>query len=377
MTNFLGRENVAVRAMLTGLHKTTKRLASGKVAIYAYAFRGGPMIARAEARDLASANRAMEKELGTRGALDRLEEARRPIRATVSKAYIRGMIAAFKASPEWDKLGKSSQDSYAYYLNDFDAEFGDWRVSLFDRLETRTDLLDWRDEWADTPRAADYAMQSVGRLFSWARGRGLTLARPTDDIPRLHKADRSDIIWSQEDINAFCAQASAEVGWVVRLAAETGLRLGDLARLTWGAVGSAGIVWRTRKRSKQALIPITPKLRQLLDSIPKRSTVVLTNTRKLPWTVDGLKTMIGEAKRDAGLEGLHFHDLRGTAVTRIYLVLPDSAELARIFGWTKDRVEDLLIRYVSGDAVALDLLKRMNQKPAAQTDDKPVSSGSS
>lgn len=359
--------------MLTGLHKTTKRLASGRVAVYAYAYRGGALIARVEGRDLSAANKAMEKELGTRAALDRLEEARRPVKATVSKAYIRGLIAAFRASPEWAKLSKSSQTAYAYYLDDFDAEFGDWRVSLFDRLETRTDLLDWRDEWAETPRAADYAMQSVGRLFSWARGRGLTQARPTDDVPRLHSADRSDIIWSQADIDDFCAKASAEVGWAVRIAAETGLRLGDLTRLTWGAVGSSGIVWRTSKRRKQALIPITPKLRLLLDAIPKRATVVLTNTRGRPWTVDGLKTMVGEAKREAGLEGLHFHDLRGTAVTRIYLVMPDSTELARIFAWTKERVEDLLTKYVSGDQVALDLLRRMNLEPAAQTGDKPVS----
>lgn len=373
MTNFRGRETVAVRAMLTGLHKTTKRLASGRVAVYAYAYRGGALIARVEGRDLAAANRAMEKELGTRAALDRLEEARRPVKAALSKAYIRGLISAFRASPEWAKLGKSSQTAYAHYLDDFDAEFGDWKVSLFDRMETRTDLLDWRDEWADTPRAADYALASVGRLFSWARGRGLTAARPTDDVPRLHKADRSDLIWTQDHIDAFCKEASAEVGWAVKLAAETGLRLGDLTRLTWGSVGSSGIVWRTSKRRKQVLIPITPRLRSVLDGIPKRATVVLTNTRGLAWSPDGLKTMVGEAKKRAGLDGLHFHDLRGTAVTRIYLVLPDSVELARIFGWTKDRVDDLLTKYVSGDQVALDLLKRMNQKPAPQTGDKPVS----
>lgn len=359
--------------MLTGLHKTTKKLASGKVAIYAYAFRGGPMIARVEGRTLADANKAMERELGRRDTLDRLEDARKPIKAVVSKAYVRGLIAAFKVSPEWAKLGKSSQTAYTHYLNDFDADFGDWKVSLFERPETKTDLLDWRDEWAETPRAADYALGSVGRLFKWARGRGLTGARPTDDVPRLYKADRSDIIWSQDDIDRFCAVASSEVGWALRMAAETGLRLGDLTRLTWSAVGASGIVWRTSKRKRQALIPITPSLRLLLDAIPKRSPVVLTNTRGKPWTVDGLKTMVREAKTDAALEGLHFHDLRGTAVTRIYLVMPDSVKLAQIFAWEKGRVDDLLTRYVSGDQVALDLLERMNQKPAPQTGDKPVS----
>jgi len=361
-----------VRARLSGLHKATKRLSGGRVAVYAYAFRGGDLIARAEGGNLAAANLAMERELGKRETLDRLDKARQPVKRTDDKAFVRGLIYAFKASPEWAKLGKSSQTAYAHYLKSFDAEFGDWKVALFDRLESKTDLLDWRDEWADTPRAADYAMQTVGRLFKWSRGRGLTQAKPTEDVPRLHRADRSDIIWSDADIAAFCAKASTELGWAIRLAAETGMRLGDLVSLTWSAIGSEGIVWRTSKKGRQALIPLTPGARTLLGEIPKRSTIVLTNTKKRPWTKDGLKTMILEAKRDAGLTGIRFHDVRGTAATRLYIAGAPKADIALIMGWSEKDVDALLTKYVSGDAVALDLMSRMNQKRAAQTGDKPV-----
>lgn len=360
-----------MRARLTGLHKATKRLAGGRVAVYAYAFRGGPLVARADAGSLEEANRRLERELGTRKTLDAIESARRPIRTSESRAYIRGLILAFKASPEWTKLGKSSQTAYAYYLKDFEAEFGDWKVSLFERPETKVDLIDWRDEWADTPRAADYALQSVGRLFKWARGRGLSAARPTDDVERLHDSDRSDIIWTEADLSAILAECSREVGWAIRLAAETGLRLGDVCRLTWAAIGSEGTVWKTGKRGRQALVPHTPAMRALLKEVPKRSPIFLTNTRGKPWTVDGLKTMIRDAKREAGIKGKHFHDLRGTAITRVYLVLPDPDALARIYGWDRESVDVLLAKYVNGDQVALDLLARMNQKPAPQTGHKP------
>lgn len=360
-----------MRARLSGLHKATKRLSGGRVAVYAYAYRGGDLIARAEGRDLASANAAMERELGQRSTLDRLEKARQPVRRSDDKAFIRGLIYAFKASPEWTKLGKASQTAYAHYLKSFDAEFGDWKVALFDRLESKADLLDWRDEWADRPRAADYAMQTVGRLFKWARGRGLTQAKPTEDVPRLYAADRSDIIWSDDQIADFCAAASKEVGWSLRMAAETGLRLGDLVSLTWSSIGSEGIVWRTSKKNRQAVIPLTAGMRALLKEIPRLSPIVLTNTRGRPWTVDGLKTMIRDAKKDAGLVGLHFHDVRGTAATRIYIAGCPKADIALIMAWSEADVDALLTKYVSGDAVALDLLSRMNQKRAAQTGDKP------
>lgn len=360
-----------MRARLTGLHKTTKRLASGRVAVYAYAYRGGPLVARAEAGSLAGANRALEREVGSRKVLDAIESARRPVRASESRAYVRGLIVAFKASPEWARLGDSSKTAYSHYLKAFDEEFGDWKVSLFSRPETKTDLVDWRDEWADRPRAADYAMQSVGRLFKWARGRGLTDAKPTEDVERLHSADRSDIIWSDDDLARIVAAAGPEVGWAIRLAAETALRLGDLTKLTWNAIGSEGIVWRTGKRNRQVVIPLTPAAKALLAEIPKRSPVVLTNTRKRPWTVDGLKTMIREARTDAGITGLHFHDIRGTAATRLRIAGADRSTLATILGWSEQAVDELLTKYVSGDAVALDLLARMNQKPPAQTGDKP------
>lgn len=361
-----------MRARLTGLHKATKRLSGGRVAVYAYAYRGGDLIARAEGRDLAAANAALEREMGRRETLDRLEEARRPVRANDNKAFIRGLIAAFKASPEWERLGAASKAEYKRYLDAFEEEFGDWKVSLFERPETKTDLLDWRDEWADRPRAADYAMQSVGRLFKWARGRGLTQARPTDDVERLHTADRSDVIWSDEQIAKVVEAGSVEIGRAVLLAAETGLRMGDLLQLPWGAIGDHGIVWRTSKRGRQAVIPLTPAAKTLLQSIPKKSPVVLTNSRGKPWTKDGFKTMLRKAKADAGLTGLHFHDLRGTAATRLFIAGSPKRDIATIMGWSEAAVDALLTKYVSGDAVALDLLSRMNQKRASQTGHKPV-----
>lgn len=361
-----------MRARLVGLNKATKRLSDGRVAVYAYAYRGGDLIARADGRDLADANRALEVLLGKSETLDRLESARRPVRASESKAYVRGLISAFKMSPEWAKLGDTSKAEYTRYLNAFDNEFGDWKVSLFTRPETKVDLIEWRDEWADRPRAADYAMQTVGRLFKWARGRGLTDARPTDDVERLHEVDRSDIIWTEDDIAALTKEATTEVGWAVRLAAETGLRMGDLLELPGSVVTAHAIIWKTSKRGRQVVVPLTPAAKALIKQLPKRALTILTNSRGDAWTRDGFKTMFAKAKTAAGITGLRFHDLRGTAATRLFLAGSPKRDIATIMGWSEAAVDALLTKYVSGDAVALDLLSRMNQKRASQTGDKPV-----
>jgi len=344
------------------------------VAVYAYAFRGGPLVARVEAGSLVAANRAMELELGSAGVAAKIQEARAPIRRTDDKRFVSGLIYAFKASPEWAKIAKTSQTEYSRYLKAFSDEFGRMKVSAFESDRAKTALLDWRDQWSDRPRAADYAMQSVGRLFKWARGRGLAQARPTDDVERLYSGNRSDLIWTEDDIKTLLAVASREIGLAVRLAAETGLRMGDLLDLPWGAIGNHGIVWRTAKRGRQVIVPLTPEAHAILKEIEtpkKRALVVLTNSRGNQWTVDGFKTMFGKAKATSGLTGLHFHDLRGTAATRLFLAGSPKRDIATIMGWSEAAVDALLTKYVSGDAVALDLLSRMNQKRAAQTDDKP------
>lgn len=346
------------------------------MAIYAYAFRGGPLVARVEAGSLVAANRAMELELGSAGVSAKIQEARTPIRKTDDKRYINGLIYSFKASPEWAKIALTSQTEYSRYLKAFEEEFGRMPVAMFESERAKIALLDWRDQWADRPRAADYAMQSVGRLFKWARGRGLTKARPTEDVERLYAGNRSDVIWTDTDMQKFLASASHEIGLAARLAAETGLRMGDLLQLPWGAVGAHGIVWRTSKRGRQVVVPLTPEAHAILSEIAsptKRALVILTNSRGKPWSVDGFKTMFGKAKAAAGLTGLHFHDLRGTAATRLFLAGSPKRDIATIMGWSEAAVDALLTKYVSGDAVALDLLSRMNQKRAAQTDDKPVS----
>ena len=54
--------------------------------------------------------------------------------------------------------------------------------------------------------------------------------------------------------------------------------------------------------------------RNILELIPEIATraPILTNTRGLPWTEDGLRTSWGKAFDKTDLGDLHFHDLRGT-----------------------------------------------------------------
>ncbi len=80
------------------------------------------------------------------------------------------------------------------------------------------------------------------------------------------------------------------------------------------------------------MIKVGAPLKAALDATPKRSTIMLTTSDGKPWTPDGFRASWGKACKRAGVVGVTFHDLRGTAVTRLALVGATEAEIATITG---------------------------------------------
>ncbi len=62
-----------------------------------------------------------------------------------------------------------------------------------------------------------------------------------------------------------------------------------------------------------------------------------------------------------GIEGLRFHDLRGTAATNFILAGLQLDEVAMILGWKLERVREIAARYVSGEAMGMAMVKRLGR----------------
>jgi integrase len=73
--------------------------------------------------------------------------------------------------------------------------------------------------------------------------------------------------------------------------------------------------------------------------------IILTNTEGKPWTSDGFRTSWGKACAKAQIEDLTFHDLRGTAVTRLAIAGCTVPEIASITGHSLKDVEDILDKH--------------------------------
>jgi integrase len=82
----------------------------------------------------------------------------------------------------------------------------------------------------------------------------------------------------------------------------------------------------------------------------------------LPWTEDGFRTSWGKAFDKTNLGDLHFHDLRGTAVTRLALSGCTVPEIASITGHSMETVQNILDAHYLGGRVELaeSAIKKLN-----------------
>ena len=109
------------------------------------------------------------------------------------------------------------------------------------------------------------------------------------------------------------------------------------------------------------MLPVGAPLKAALAAAKKRGPLILTNKAGRPWTSHGFQASWRMAASKAGIVGLTFHDLRGTAVTRLALVGCTEAEIATITGHSlRDMHRILDAHYLARDpALAKSAIRKL------------------
>lgn len=343
--------------MLPGVHRVRIRLAKG-VGEYWYAWRGGPRILTLRARSDGELARLAQERFG-----EAATAYRQAIAPKRPDAFLSGLCVKYEESAEFKKLAARTRADLKRHLSVVRNDVGVMDLEALKADGARKALLDWRDRYKATPKTADAYLGALALVLGWARKRGDISVNPLEKWPRLYSANRADVIWTKPDLVRLLKGSPPPLRQAVLLAAFTGLRLGDLVRLTWADVGENAITLTTAKSKgkRVVIIPITPKTAAVLKQIGRKDVgAVLTHSGGKPWTGWGLQTAMQRAKTDRGIKGLRFHDLRGTAATHFARHLP-LADVARIMGWTPARVDAIAARYVTAEAVAAGMLKRLGK----------------
>ncbi len=296
-----------MQVTLKGIHVSSWKRRSkktGEIVVYRnyYAWRGGPKL---------------RGKPGSPEFVQSYHEAH----AKKSKTPVHNMgylIDSYANSTKFDNLSERSKKEYRVYLERIRTEFGDMPYPAIADHRSRREFTKWHDRMATKPRAANYALTVLQALLKWSKDKGFVMGHHAGGIEKHPVGNRADVTWSDDQI-ARIDLLPPQIAHACRMALWTGQRCGDLLALTWANVHEDHIMLTQSKGKTRVFIYLTPSLRAVLGAMPRfdTSSYVLNGARGYAWR-SGFPGAWQKAFKAAGIEGVTFHDLRGTFENRLW-----------------------------------------------------------
>lgn len=348
---------------LVGIHKVKRTLATGESATYYYAWRGGPRITA---------------KPNTRQFLAEYHRLTRTRPDAPGKGTVSELVREYLKSQSYRNLADSTKKSYDWAIDKIEAEFFDMDISALSERGARKAILEWRDStFGHTPRAADLVMAVLSKIIAFAVDREDISRHPLEKVQKLADSTRRDSIWTDDQVDRFKAKAHHRMVLALELARWTGQRQGDLLALTWSAYDGTHITLRQGKTGAKVRVKVAADLKALLDDEKATreaankdggnvvaSLTILTNRSGQPFK-EGFRSSWAKACVAAKVEGVTFHDLRGTFVTLAHREGSSIREIAEVTGHSEKDAERIIRKhYLAGDGAVIRLENRNKKREA-------------
>jgi len=220
-----------------------------------------------------------------------------------------------------------------------------------------SDMALYRDERIKARYSANtirLELAIISHLFEIARKEwgmeGLT--NPVKSIRMPSPPSGRDRRLQPGEFEKLLESLSDEMGQVVRFALETAMRRGELAGMTWDMVDikKRTVTLPDTKNGQKRIVPLSSVAVTILKE--------RLSTRRMDgevWDIglDAISQNFAKACQKVGISGLHFHDLRHEATSRLFEKGFDTMEVKTITGhktlqmlarYTHLRAEDLVER---------------------------------
>jgi integrase len=213
-------------------------------------------------------------------------------------------------------------------------------------------------------------LELLRAILNYAKREGLIEKTPFElGAPLIHKADetrRTRVMTRDEEVRllAQCVDRRSHLRALVIAAVDTGARFGELKTLTWTDIDlSERTIELSAYHTKTAQSRILPISERLFFEFMKLYSEAEDKEAGLVFGIaDNVKKSWKSACKDAEVEGLRFHDLRATFITRMIDAGMPAEEVSKISGHAQ--VQTLYAHYLritsQTIAKAADLLNQMH-----------------
>jgi len=264
----------------------------------------------------------IDGEAGTAGWLESYEKIhqdfdkgmgrRGPVPGSVDAAII-----AYKKSARYDVLARSTKDRYEFALSRLSTILGSMSLASI----TRRAVIRLQEKIAESqPRNAIEVTKVLNLVFQCAVDLGEVDSNPAENVkkPPRYKAKQHEA-WTDEQVETFLSGASAIWRRAVMVALYTGLRRGDLLRLSRSHIKDGWIEIDIAKTGGTTAIPIhSDLLTELGREMPSASLMLVPTARGKQMKPDSLSHGLQREWQRLGFDGgPTAHGLRRNAIIRL------------------------------------------------------------
>ncbi|MBB4267691.1 site-specific integrase [Roseospira visakhapatnamensis] len=263
------------------------------------------------------------------------EDQGRTERRPAAVGTLAHLIDHYRESADFKSKAPKTRKDYTGYLDLLKQNHGHLPIKTM----PREFVLALRDKYANTPRKANYILQILRLLFSYAVDRSSTFGVTVNPAarPRRFKSGDGHRPWEESEVALFRARWPLG-SWeriAFELALNTAQRGGDVLATTWGHVEGGAVRVHQQKTGAHLGLPVSRDLAAALDAWrqtrsggePDRESRILGTI-----TVDRFRHRMAASYKAAKVSDVTTHGLRYTAATRVYELLGDWEGVAAITG---------------------------------------------
>lgn len=216
---------------------------------------------------------------------------------------------------------------------------------------TRKIVVDFAKRLKDKPSTRKHAVSALRNVIEVGRYHGFTETNPTDRLKLKRPAPRRQV-WTWDDIDEFGEKAKAfpdgeAATTYIALLLYTGQRPGDVLMMRRNQFDGDTITVRQQKTRKLVAVPCHKKLRPIIErAISGNSMYLVSREDGRPYSLEKMRSICAEIRKEAGLEHLQQRDLRRTAVVKLAEAGCTTPEIAAITGHGIDQTAAILEDYL-------------------------------
>jgi len=198
----------------------------------------------------------------------------------------------------------------------------------------------------------------LSNAYQLANLKGWCEVNPTAPFQKIvHKAKEPKRVKEVylEDVLKIREVAIPEIQRVMDIAWRTGLRKSDLLmRLLWDNLSDTHLRVEVGKTRRPLKFVLDEALREVIESCPRRSDFILTNSEGAPFTVSGFDSTWQRTRARSCVEDFEFNDLRRFAAQETVRISRDESQAQKILDHTHKNTTRI---YLAGMAIEVQPLR--------------------